>query len=102
MSLDTKFILDAISKFFDKFDARWAKRNTAREASTRVGRGRKEAPRPGASTSGRVRAAGTSREDGGEGAGMDSRGSLLHLKPEGDVPSVAAELRCSAGGSWGL
>jgi hypothetical protein len=32
MSLDTKLILDAISEFFDKFDARWA----VREASRRV------------------------------------------------------------------
>jgi hypothetical protein len=33
MSLDTKLILNAISEFFDKFDARWAKRDAAREAS---------------------------------------------------------------------
>ena len=36
MSLDTKLILDAISEFFDKLDARWAKRDAAREASRRV------------------------------------------------------------------
>jgi hypothetical protein len=36
MSLDTKLILDAISKLFDKFDAWWAKRDTAWEPSRRV------------------------------------------------------------------
>jgi hypothetical protein len=36
MSLDTKLIVDAISEFFDKFDARWAKRDAARETSRHV------------------------------------------------------------------
>jgi hypothetical protein len=36
MSLDTKLILDAISELFDKFDAQWAMRDAAREASRRV------------------------------------------------------------------
>jgi hypothetical protein len=39
---------------------------------------------------------------GGERAGMDSWGSLLHLGHEGDVPAVAAELRCSAVGDHGV